>query len=171
MTPKLPPPPRMPQKRSSFSVALTFRSWPSAVTEIGRQEVVAGQAEATHQVAEAAAQREPGDPRRGHEAAGGRQAEGLGLAVELAPGDAGFGPHRAARRVDPDPLHPGQVNHQPIVAHREARHAVAAPADGDQQVVGAREVDGADHIGRSRTPGDQAGRRSIAAFQTERAAS
>ena len=83
--PKLPPPPRMPQKRSGFSVALAVRSWPSAVTMSADSEVVAGQAEAAHQVAEAAAQGEPGDARRGHEAAGGRQAEGLGLAVELAP--------------------------------------------------------------------------------------
>ena len=31
-TPKLPPPPRKPQKRSGCSVALVWRNWPSAVT-------------------------------------------------------------------------------------------------------------------------------------------
>src|SRR5262249_60879874 len=31
-TPKLPPPPRRPQKRSGCSLALAWRNWPSAVT-------------------------------------------------------------------------------------------------------------------------------------------
>ena len=67
---------------------------------IHRQEVIAGQAIGAHQVAVAAAQREPRDAGRTGNAARRGQAEGLRLVVEVAPRAAALGAGRAGR---PDP--------------------------------------------------------------------
>ena len=65
----------------------------------------------------------------GDDAAGGRQAERLRLAVELAPGDAALGARRPPRRVDAHALHRRQVDHQAAVADGVAGDVVAAAAD------------------------------------------
>ena len=75
--------------------------------DIGGDEVVAGQAVLARQPADAAPQGEAGDARVGVGAAGGGQAEGLGLVVEFPPLDAALGPDGAPGGVNPDALHPG----------------------------------------------------------------
>ena len=89
-------------------------------------------------------------------APGGRQAERLGLAVELAPRDPTLSAHRASDGIDPDALHQGQVDHQPAVADAGASEAVGATAHGHQQVVVTGEVDGLDDVGHPSGAGDQA---------------
>ena len=60
-TPKLPPPPRRPQKRSGFSFARGAHELPVGGDDVHRDDVVDRPAEAPRQVAEPAAQREAGD--------------------------------------------------------------------------------------------------------------
>ena len=79
---------------------------------VGGAQVVAGQAEAAHQVAKPPTQREPADAGGGDDAAGGGQPEGLGLAIEGPPRDAALDARRALDRIDADPVHRGQVDHQ-----------------------------------------------------------
>ena len=118
--------------------------------QVGRDQVVAGQAVLAHQPADAAAEREPGDAGGGDEAAGRGQAEGLGLGVELAPGEAALGPHGARLGVDPDALHRREVDHQAAVAGGVAGHVVAAAAHGDGQALAAGEADRGDDVARAR---------------------
>ena len=66
--------------------------------DVGGEQVVAGQAELAHQPADAAAEREPGDPGGGHEPAGDGEPEGLRLVVEVRPRAAALGDGGAARR-------------------------------------------------------------------------
>ena len=51
-------------------------------------------------------------------------------------------------RIDADALHGPEVDDEAIVAGAETRHAVAAAADGQQDVVRAGEIDRRHHVGR-----------------------
>jgi hypothetical protein len=75
--------------------------------------------------------------------------------VEFTPLDATFGPGGAPGGVNPDALHPAQVNHQSPVTHAVARDIMAATAHRHQQTVGAGEVDGVDHIGDASAAGNE----------------
>jgi hypothetical protein len=110
-------------------------------------QVVAGQAEAAIEPADAAAEREARDAGGRDHAAGRRQAERLGLAVELAPRHAGPGPRGPVHRVDPDALHGRQVDHEATVAHGAAGDVVAAAPHGHEHVVLAREAHGGQDVG------------------------
>ena len=73
-TPKLPPPPRSPQKRSAFSSLLARTSRAVGGDDVHADDVVRRPAPAPRQVAEPAAQREPRDAGERDEAEDGRRA-------------------------------------------------------------------------------------------------
>src|SRR5579883_1993371 len=123
--------------------------------DVHRKQVIAGQPEAAHEVAEAASEREPGDARGGDEAAGGGEAKGLRLVIELGPGNAPLGTYGARSRINPDALHGRQVDHQAAVAHGAAGDVVAAATDGDRQLQGPREGNGLDHVSDPGAAGDE----------------
>ena len=123
--------------------------------DVGGEQVVAGQADLAHQPADAAAEREPGDPRGGHEPAGHREPERLRLVVEVRPRAAALGAGGATRRVDAHGGHRGQVDDDAAVAGGEAGQRVPAAADGDEQVLAAREVHRAHHVGDAGAADDQ----------------
>ena len=112
-----------------------------ASDEIGREQVIGGQAVLACQVAPAAAEGESGDAGRGDLAPGGGQAKGLRLVVELAPGEARLSTGRAAHGIDAHTLHAREVKHQAAVAHRIARGVMAAPAHRHQELVRPGEID------------------------------
>ena len=74
------------------------------------------------------------------------QPERLGPPVELPEQGAPGGGGHTAPGVDPDLGHGRQVDHDAAVAGREPGVAVAAAADGDQQVLLPGEADGRDHV-------------------------
>src|SRR5262249_54732748 len=80
--------------------------------EIGGNEVVAGQTVPARQPANTAPQGEAGNAGVGIGTAGGSQAESLGFMVEFTPLDAALSAHGTPAGVNPDALHPAQVNHQ-----------------------------------------------------------
>src|SRR5882724_694555 len=123
--------------------------------EIDREEVIRGQAVRPGQVAPTATKGQAGDASRGDLAPGGRQAKGLGLVVELTPGETGFGMGCAPHRINAHPLHQGQVDRQPAVADAGAGEAVGTAAYGDQQVVVTSEVHGAEDVGHPDGAADQ----------------
>ena len=123
--------------------------------EVGRDEVVAGQAVLAHQPADPAAEREPGDAGRRDEATGHRQPEGLRLVVELSPGRAALGDDALGVRVDPDALHRRQVDDDPAVGGGEPGQAVSTTANGDLELLAARELDGGDDVGDARAANDE----------------
>jgi len=88
-------------------------------------------------------------------AAGGGQAECLGLAIEIPPGGSALGASRAPRRIDADTPHAGQIDHQAPLAHGVARGVVAAAPYRDQNVVGARKAHRRYDIGDPCASGDQ----------------
>ena len=130
--PKLPPPPRTPQNRSAFSVALACTQLAVGGDELDREQLVDGQPVLAHDPPDAAAERQPRHAGVGHDPAGHREPERLRRPVELA---------RAARRPARAPCAPPgstripfirrQVDHDAVVADRVAGEAVAAAADGD----------------------------------------
>jgi hypothetical protein len=72
---------------------------------VGGDQVVAAQPVPAAQPAEPAAEGKPGDPGRGDHAHRHGEPERLGFVVQLPDGDPALGTHRAALRVDPDPVH------------------------------------------------------------------
>src|SRR4029450_3888470 len=106
--PKFPPAPRTPQNRSLCSVALALSSSPSAVTRStdSSWSIVRPYLRISHAMPPPMVDTaRPAQP-----------------APRLSP-------PRAVDRVDPHPLHQGEVDHQPVVAHRQAGKAVASASD------------------------------------------
>jgi len=120
-------------------------------------EVVHGQAELSRRVAEAAAEREPGEAGGRDEAAGGGEAVGLGLLVEIPDQHARVGARAPALGVHVPRAHRGQVQHQAALARGVPGDVVAASADGDLEPVLAGERDRRHHLGRARGPRDERG--------------
>ena len=158
--PKLPPPPRSAQNRSGCSSADARTTLPVGGDHLGGKQVVDGEPVLAHEEADAAAEGEPGDAGVADDAAGGRQAVGLCLVVDVAPQSTALHPGGATGGVDPHGPHRREVDDDPAVAHRGAGHVVAPAPDGDLQVVVAREAHRRDHIGHARAAGD-AGRTAV----------
>ena len=137
------------QRPEQVGVVLPARVQQAAVgcDHVRREQVVDAEAVARAQPADAARQRQAGDAGVGDQAAGRREAEGLGVAVDVAPGGAALDPGAAPFGVDPHGAHERQVEHQPAIAHGVARDVVAAAADGHRQAMLAGEADGVDDVG------------------------
>ena len=153
-TPKLPPPPRSPQKRSAFSSALARTVCPSAVTTSAasrlsqvRPYLRISQPMPPPSVRPAMPVWEICPPVTARPWA-------WVACVQLAPEDTGLGAHGALLRVHFDALHRRQVDHHPAVVDRVAGQAVAAAAHGNEQVVFAGVGDGRHHIRRGFATGD-----------------
>ena len=131
--PKFPPPPRRPQKRSEFCAALAVTKSPAGGDEIGGEELVYRQPKLAVKPADAAAERQAGDAGVSDNPASGRKPERLRLAVELSPEHAGLDSRSARHRVDADPFHWPEIDHDPAVADRVARIAVPTASDCEGQ--------------------------------------
>ena len=89
--PKLPPPPRTPQKRSAFSSSLAFTNWPSAVTRSTESSASIVSPNFRMKLADPPAQREPGQTRVRDEASRDGKPESLGFPIQVAEERAGLG--------------------------------------------------------------------------------
>ena len=78
--------------------------------DLRRDEVVAREADAARQVADAAAEREPADAGRGDDASGRREAVGVRRVVEVAPRGAALGASCSRFGIDLHVRHPGEVD-------------------------------------------------------------
>src|SRR2546423_12204906 len=87
------------------------------------------------------------DAGHGHNAASGRQADCLRLAVEFGPRHAGLGSRCPACRVHADALHQRQIDHETAVADATPGRAVTASTHRYEQAVFAGEVHGGYDIG------------------------
>ena len=119
--------------------------------DLDGEQVVGREAVSTHQVAEAATERVTGDAGRGHRPAGDGEAVKLGLPIQLSPRDAGLRSCCPRRRIDVDPPHRTQVDHQATVGHGLACNVVPAPTHRELEPLLARHVDGSRHIGCATT--------------------
>ena len=109
------------QAPEQFRVLLGARRHQFAVggDDVGRDEVVAAEPVLAHQPAEPAAQGQPGDAGGRDHPAGAGETESLGLAVVLAPGQAGLGARPCAR---PDrPARPSSATNRASARARKRR--------------------------------------------------
>ena len=168
--PKLPPPPRSPQKRSGFSSCARAQQLAVDGDDVGGHQVVDGRAVAAHQPADAAAEREAGDAGVRDDAADRGQAVGLGGGVELAPQDAGAGASGPRLGIDVDRAHRRQVDHEAVVVDRRSRRCCGRRRARPARARG-RGCSAAATSAALAQRAISAGRRSIAPFQTLRASS
>ena len=99
--------------------------------QFDRHQAVAGQAELPFQPSRPTTQREPGDARRRHPPAGGRQTMRLTRPVHVGPGGTTLDARQPRLRVDLHLPHPPQVDDDATLGHTCPCDAVAAAADGD----------------------------------------
>ena len=122
---------------------------------LGFHEVVDGESVLAHEPAEAAAQADATDAGVAHDAARGGQTMFLGRMVDVAPQGAALDEGRALDRIDGDGAHGREVDHDPVVAHSGAGHAVAPTSYGDLEVAVAGEAHRGGHVGGAAAAGDQ----------------
>ena len=152
-TPKLPPPPRRPQNRSGFSVALARTCSPVARTTSAATRLSIVRPCGAGQPADAAAERQAGDPGPGDDADRHRQPERLRRAIDVAEGGAGPDADETGVGIDLDRVEPPQVQDDPVVDGAVAGDVVAAAADRERQAGRACERDRRRDVGRARRPG------------------
>lgn len=119
---------------------------------IGRDQVVAGQAQAAGEVSDAATEGESRDAGGGDDPTRGRQTERARRRVEVAPGRAAVHPRGPSSGIDADAPHAGQIGHHAVVAGPETGHTVPTPTHRQVQPVVTREVDRGQDIARMGTP-------------------
>ena len=113
---------------------------------LGREQVVEAQAVAPGQVADPAAQGEPGHTGGGNDPTGGGQPVGVGGVVEITPGGPAPGAGGPGCRVDVHMPHQRQVDDHPTVVGAETGGAVPAALDRQVQPGFAGEVHRPDDI-------------------------
>jgi hypothetical protein len=64
-------------------------------------------------------------------------------------------PPSTGSRIDADPLHRREVDHQPAVVDAESGAVVPAAADGNEQLAVAAEIDGGNDVARVGAAGDE----------------
>ena len=115
--------------------------------DIHGDHVVAGKTVLADQPAHAAAEGQAGNASRGDDAHRGGEPEGLRFTVELADGQAWFGANGAARRIDANAFHGGEIDHQAVVADGLAGNAVTAATHRYCQGVLIGEADAGHDVG------------------------
>jgi len=140
-------------------VALGVRHHHGAVGghDLGLDEVVTGQPRDRHEPAEAAAERQPADPRVTERSARHGQPVGEGGGVDVIPLGAAACMREAALNVDLDTPHRRERYHERIVGQAVARHAVATATDRDRKTSTACRLDGGHDLGGRRTWHDRRG--------------
>ena len=123
--------------------------------DVHRRELIAGQPEAARQAPESTAQRQATGARMGDRAGRGDEAEGQGLAIEIAEERPAPGACQSTRRIHAYGAHRRQVDHEAVVTARLSRQAVGASAHGDEQVVRTRKANGPHDVGGSSAAGDE----------------
>src|SRR4030095_8938997 len=103
---------------------------------VGGHQVVAGEAIASHQPADASTQRQSGNTGVVDSPTRGGQAIHLGFTVDLPPQDASLRPDETPDRIDANAFHGTQIQHEPPVTGGMAGSVMAPAADGHEQVVG-----------------------------------
>ena len=133
--PKLPPPPRTPQKSSLFSSSLAVHELTIRRDEVDGEQGVDREPELPHEVADPPAQREPGQSRVRDEAGRDGKPEGLGFPIQVAEERAGLGADGPGLGIDADALHEAEVDDHPLVAYREPGIAVTSASYSDHEAV------------------------------------
>ena len=123
--------------------------------ELDRAQAVDRQTELALQPAHAAAEREAGNARVGDDADRADELVRLRRVVELGEQRAAADARDAPLGIDVGAAHPREVDHDAVVAGREAGDAVAAAPDGDDELLLAGEAERRDDILVPRRPHDQ----------------
>jgi hypothetical protein len=103
----------------------------------------------------AASQGEATDAGGGEDPGRGGQPVPVRRGVEGPPGGTPLHPGGARGGIDVDPVHRGQVDHQPAVDGAEPRAVVSAAADGDRQPGSPADVERGLRIGNGCAAGDE----------------
>src|SRR5262245_5234734 len=79
----------------------------------------------------------------------------MGGVIHAALSATGLRPHGAIPGINAHPVHPGEVNHQPVVAAPESGPIVAAAPYGREQIILPSKAHGGDDIGDIAAASDQ----------------
>ena len=120
--------------------------------ELGRDEVVGGETVLSLEPADAAAEREAGDPRARDDPERRREPERLRLAVERRAERPALGSGDPGLRIDVHRLHRREIDDDAAVARPEPADVVAAAAHGDRELGRPGEPHGFNDVGHPSAP-------------------
>ena len=123
--------------------------------ELDREQVVDRQTELALQTAHPAAEREAGHPGVGDDADRADEPVRLRGVVELGEQRAAAHAGSAPLGIDVGAAHAREVDHDAVVARREAGDAVAAAPNGDDELLLTGEAEGCDDVVGAGRPHDQ----------------
>ena len=159
-TPKLPPPPRSAQKRSSCSVALAWIGLTGRGHDVRLEEVVDGQPVGARQPADPAAEGQARDAGARDHSGRDRQPVRLRRPVEMAEGRARRDAHPSRVRIDADVRQATQVEHDAALDGPVAGHVVSPTPDREgEPELACRTDDGSDVADTARA--DDGGRPAV----------
>src|SRR6266487_5141625 len=122
--------------------------------DLGTDEIVAGEAVLSGEMADSAAEGQPGDPGRANDAPGCNEPEALGHRVEIEPPRTAIGAGGPGVAVDVHPAHQRKIDHYAALADAVSGGVVPTSAHGDLQRVRPGEVKGPRHIAGVETAHD-----------------
>jgi hypothetical protein len=122
-----------------------------------RHDVVAREAVPASQPAHPATERQPADPGVRHVPGCGGQRKPLRSAVQRSEHRPALHPGPQRDRIDRDPVHAGEVDHQPAVRHGETGDIVAPATHADLEIALTSGADRGDDIVDRSAPDDQRG--------------
>jgi hypothetical protein len=120
--------------------------------DVDRDEIVQREPVLALQAAHTPAESQAGHAGVRDDADGTRQAEGLGLVVELGQERAAVHSRHATLGIDADASHARQVDDESSVARGEARDAVSSAPDGDRELVISSEPERGEDVGDAGRP-------------------
>jgi len=134
-----------------------IRAYEAAVgsDDVEGRDIVAGEAEAPPEAAEAATERQSRCAGVRNRARRGREPEGCAFVIELTEQRSGFEIRALCTGIHAHALHGLQIDDQPALARRFSGQAVPSRTHRCEQPVLACEVDGAPHVGGAGAAGDQ----------------
>ena len=141
-TPKFPPPPRTPQNRSAFSVALAWIGRAVRRDEIDAEETVDRQAVRPDEPTDAATERQAGEAGAGDHPDRHDEPVWLGRAVDVGEGRATGDPDLSCSRIHLHIVQSAQVQDDATVNAPIPGHVVATAADRQWDAEGPRGPDG-----------------------------
>jgi hypothetical protein len=115
--------------------------------DIGRNQGITAEAMLATEPPQPTAEGQSCDAGLGDDTKRRREAEGLGLAVEISQRCAASGPRPADNRIDTHGVHARKIDHHAVVARGIAGDIVTAAANSYQEVIFSGKSDRTDHIG------------------------
>jgi hypothetical protein len=124
--------------------------------DVGRQQIVDGQAVLSRQVSHAAAEGQASNAGRRDDSRRHSESKCMRCVVNIAPGATAPHAHSPCRGIDMNVLDEGEIDDQAVVADSQASGVMAPASNRNPQILLPAETNGGNYVGHVGALGDQA---------------